>query len=254
LYEVTTALLIVLTAGSLTAGTLDPSQTKWIDKYRKTKQKNLPDAKKMLLNTTAEPDLKAGFVSIFNGKDLNGWTPQGGNCSFEVKAGCIVGTCVPKSPSTYLCTDKANYSDFIFTCEMKWLVNGNSGIMFRPQIKEGKEGKVTVCGPQLEMEGPGDDRDWSGGIYGQSCGGWYYPLWLVEHKAARAAFKDTEWNRVTLKAKGDTVQTWINGVPVAKLVNDEYVKGCFGLQVHAGKKGSIMWRNLKVKPLKDGSE
>ncbi len=244
-----TVLLIVLTTGSILAGSLDPTQKKWIDRYQKQKQKNLPAAKDMLLNTDPEPDLKDGFISLFNGKDLKGWTPVGGTCSYEVEDGCIVGTTIKGSASTYLCTDKADYTDFIFTCEMKWNVDGNSGVMFRSKYRENKKGKTAV-GPQMEMEGAGDARDWSGGIYGQGCGGWYYPLWMVEHKAARAAFNPDEWSRLVIQAKGNVVKTWINGVPVAHWVNDEYKSGCFGLQVHAGSKGEIMWKNLKVKELK----
>ena len=111
---------------------IDPSQAKWHKQYEK--QKNAPDPAEMLLNTDPEPDLKKGFVDLFNGKDLRGWTPRGGKCKFEVEDGSIVGTCVPGSPSTYLSTNK-EYGDFIFTCDMKWLINSNSGIMFRAKSK-----------------------------------------------------------------------------------------------------------------------
>ena len=60
--------------------------------------------------------------------------------------------------------------------------------MFRAQIKLGNSTE-TVFGPQAEMEGITGDRFWSGGIYGQSCGGYFYPLWLKEHQAARDALK-----------------------------------------------------------------
>jgi hypothetical protein len=129
----------------------------------------------MLLNTDDEPELREGFVSLFNGKDLTGWTPKGGECKFEVSDEMLVGTCVPGTGSTYLCTDKADYKNFIFTCDMRWEVDGNSGVMFRAKTKAGKKG-VTVFGPQAEMEGITGDRYWSGGIYGQSCGGYFYPF------------------------------------------------------------------------------
>ena len=154
---------------------IDPSQAKWHKQYEK--QKNTLDPAEMLLNTDPEPDLKKGFVDLFNGKDLTGWTPRGGKCKFEVEDGSIVGTCVPGSPSTYLSTNK-EYGDFIFTCDMKWLINSNSGIMFRAKSK----GKNHVFGPQAEMEEENKGRGWSGGIYGQSCGGFWYPMWLKEHK------------------------------------------------------------------------
>ena len=140
---------------------IDPSQADWHKKY--VKQQNAPDPADMLLNTDPEPDLKKGFVDLFNGKDLKGWTPRGGTCKFEVEDGAIAGTCIPGSPSTYLST-KREYENFIFTCDMKWVVNSNSGIMFRAKLK----GENQVYGPQAEMEEENKGRGWSGGIYGQS--------------------------------------------------------------------------------------
>ncbi len=232
------------------AGDLDPAQKQWIKKYEK--QQNVPKAADQLLNTDAEPDLKEGFKPLFNGKDLTGWAPKGGTCLFEAKDGMIVGTCIPGSDSTYLCTEKADFKDFVFTCDMKWLVDGNSGVQFRGKIKKGKDQKgnekETVYGPQAEMEGFSQDRHWSGGIYGQSCGGYFYPLWLKEHKEARDALKKDEWNRVTISAKGNVMKTWINGVPVAHWVDDgTYAEGFFGLQIHKGAEGKVQWRNLRIK-------
>ena len=142
------------------AGTVEESQSAWHEKYRK--QENAPDPKEMLLNTDPEPDMHEGFTPLFNGKDLSGWTPKGGTCTFEVVDGMLVGTCVPGSPSTYLSTEKNDYQDFIFTCDMKWEVDGNSGVMFRAQSKTEKD-KEIVFGPQAEMEGITGDRYWSGG-------------------------------------------------------------------------------------------
>lgn len=234
---------------AVSAGTVDPEQAAWHKKYKS--QENAPKPKDMLLNTDAEPDLSEGFTSLFNGKDLTGWTPKGGECKFEVKNGMLVGTCVPGSPSTYLSTDRSDYKDFVFTCTMRWEVDGNSGVMFRAATKPGKQGEV-VYGPQAEMEGITGDRYWNGGIYGQSCGGYFYPVWLVEHKEARAALDREGWNRLTISAKGNVIKTWVNGVPVAHWVDDgTYAKGFFGLQIHKGNKGMVVWKEIRVKELKD---
>lgn len=233
--------------GFVTAGELDPRQNAWYDKYKK--QENAPKPSEMLLNTDAEPELTEGFVDLFNGKDLTHWSPKGGDCKFEAVDGMIVGTVVADSPSTYLSTDRADFTDFIFTCEMKWEVDGNSGVMFRAQTKPGKDGEV-VFGPQAEMEGITGDRYWNGGIYGQSCGGYFYPVWLKEHEAARAALDRDGWNRLTISAKGNVVKTWVNGVPVAHWIDDgTYAKGFFGLQIHKGQKGKVLWRGIRVKEL-----
>ncbi|GAB5439665.1 MAG: hypothetical protein Fues2KO_00140 [Fuerstiella sp.] len=247
--NVSMLILFVFSSGSLVAaGELDPQQQEWYSRYRK--QDNAPKPEEMLLNTDAEPDLSDGFTSLFNGKDLTGWTPKGGTCKFEVRDGLLVGTCVRGSNSTYLSTEQADFTDFIFTCEMKWEEQCNSGVMFRAQSKPGKDDSEIVFGPQAEMEGFAKDRHWSGGIYGQSCGGYFYPLWLKEHKAARAATKKDEWNRLTISAKGNVVKTWINGVPAAHWVDDgSYPKGFFGLQIHKGVKGTVLWKNIRVKQL-----
>jgi len=240
---------VLLLLGSMNtgAGTIDPSQRDWYERYKT--QENVPKPGEMLLNEGEEPDLSKGFKDLFNGKDLTGWATKGGEAKFVVKDGSIVGTAVPNTPSTYLCTDRTDFTDFIFTCEMKWAVDLNSGVMFRAAAR--KEGKIDeVFGPQAEMEGITGDRHWSGGVYGQSCGGYFYPLWLKEHEAARSALKPNDWNRITIEAKGKVVKTWLNGVPAAHWVDDgTYTRGFFGLQVHKAKKGQVLFRNILVKEL-----
>lgn len=235
---------------AVSAGEVDPSQAAWHKKYKN--QENIPAPEDTLLNTDAEPDLTEGFTSLFNGKDLSGWSPKGGDCKFEVKDGMLVGTCVPGSPSTYLSTERNDYTDFIFTCTMRWEVDGNSGVMFRAQVKEDAKQREVVFGPQAEMEGITGDRFWNGGIYGQSCGGYFYPVWLKEHAEARAALDREGWNRLTISAKGNVIKTWVNGVPVAHWIDDgTYPKGYFGLQIHKGNKGTVIWKEIRVKELKD---
>ena len=99
------------------------------------------------------------------------------------------------------------------------------------------------------MEAFSKQRFWSGGIYGQSAGGWTYPLWLEAHEEVRNAMNKDGWNRLTIQAKGDTVKTWLNGKPAAHWKTDEYKEGFFSLQIHSGKEGTVHFRNIKVKEL-----
>lgn len=238
-----------------TPARIGEGQKRWYAQYKK--QPNAPDPTKQLLNTDAEPDLKTGFDNLFNGKDLTGWTPLGGTCDFSVENGEIVGTCIKGSQSTYLSTNEKSFDNFIFTCDIKWEVEGNTGIMFRAKTKPNEKAKqdnaktTIVFGPQLEVEEPSKGRFWSGGIYGQSCGGYFYPLWLQEHVPTRTAIKKDDWNRVTISATGKVVKTWINGVPMSHWIDakDEYPKGYFGLQIHKGRQGKVRFRNIKVKRL-----
>jgi hypothetical protein len=104
---------------------------------------------------------------------------------------------------------------------------------------------------QVEMEGfEGFSRGrfWSGGVYGQSCGGYFYPLWLKDHVPTRTALKQKGWNRVTISAQGNQVKTWVNGVPMANWIDaGEYPDGFFGLQIHKGPKGTVLFKNIRVK-------
>lgn len=220
----------------------------WYPKY--AKQENIPALNKQLVLTDKEPSLKQkGFVDLYNGKNLDGWVSRGGTCTFEAKGDVIEATTVPGSKSTYLSTTKDDYIDFLFTCEVKWLVPGNTGVQFRSQVKEEKGAEV-VFGPQCELEEVTKERGWSGGIYGQSCGGYFYPLWLEAHEEVRGAINYDGWNRITIRTQGPNMKTWINGIPAAHIRNKTYKQGFFSLQSHAGKEGTVQFRNLKVKEFK----
>lgn len=209
------------------------------------------DPSSLLLNTQPEPDLsQPGFVDLFNGRDLTGWTVKGSQMPYHVENGEIVGTCIPDLYPNAFLTTEATYDNFIFTTEFKWDVHGNSGIMFRADAKApNADGIQVVYGYQAEMET--SNRAWTGGIYSEQMKGWLYPLSReAGHAAARNALQDTSsWNRLTIYASGNTIRTWVNGVPCAYLIDDLRQSGFFGLQVHAGKEGTIRWRNIKVKPI-----
>lgn len=237
---------LLFTSTGLIANQISENQQKYIRKY--AKQKHIIPAEKALLNTDKEPNFTEGFTKLYNGKDLNGWTIRGGTCTFEAKGESIVATTVPGSPNTYLSTNREDYTNFIFTAELKWEIDGNSGIMFRAKRKLGKNNEI-IYGPQCEMEEIHNSRGWSGGIFGQNIGGWRYPLWLEAHSEVRKAIKDDCWNRVTILARGDTVKTWVNGIPAAHWVDSEYVKGFIALQSHAGRKGKVHFRNIQIKEL-----
>lgn len=207
-------------------------------------------SEKQLINTEKEPEIQGeNFKSLFDGKSLSGWTSKQGTMKFEVINGEIVGTCSEGS-STFLCTND-EYVDFVLTCETKWEVDGNTGVQIRSRIRKDKD-KNTVIGPQVEMEDLGKNgRGWSGGIYGQNCGGWFYPLTSPEHAPLKNAIDRNGWNRLTIMVKGNVFKTWLNGQPAAYWIDEknEYPKGFIGLQVHGGKQGIIHWKTIKIKEL-----
>ncbi|MHC4403634.1 MAG: 3-keto-disaccharide hydrolase [Planctomycetota bacterium] len=186
---------------------------------------------------------KDGWQSLFNGKDLEGWEQHGGKAVYRVEDGAIMGHSVPNTSNSFLCTKK-RFGDFELTFEVK-VDNGlNSGVQIRSNIKENDR----VFGPQVEIEAaPGE----AGYIYGEATG----RGWLSQDRSKKDAFKNGEWNRYRVLAKGDNVRTWINDKPIADLTDEKSSReGLIGLQVHGvgGREESmyVRWRNIKIRELK----
>src|SRR6187551_558383 len=79
-------------------------------------------------------------VELFNGKDLSGWTKRGGNGTYTVENGEIVGRSAPNTTNTFLCTNK-EFSDFEMELDFKIDPKDNvfnSGVQIRSHSR--KEG------------------------------------------------------------------------------------------------------------------
>lgn len=206
-----------------------------------------------LLLLTALPGVAAdgpgeGWASLFNGKDLTGWVQHNGTATYRVEDGTIVGRTSEGSPNSFLCTER-EYSDFELTFDVKVDDALNSGVQIRsvskPEIQGGR-----VHGPQVEIAVGGS----AGYLYGEALG----TGWLTEPQRdpqVVAAFKRGEWNQYRVRAEGQSIKTWVNGVPVADLVDEKskLATGFIGLQVHGIARGSgpyeVRWRNLFLKDL-----
>ncbi len=208
--------------------------------------------------STAMADHHEGWVNMFNGKSLAGWTQKNGYATYKVVDGAIMGTTAEGSPNSFLCSVK-EYGDFEFEFEVKVSNELNSGVQIRSQTKAGKDNTVyntgRVNGPQVEIEASGAKGAEAGYVYGEATGrGWLTPPErLVPHKH----FKDGKWNKYRIVAKGPRIQTFINDQKIEDITDKEifatHAKGFIGLQVHGVRKGSVpyhvMWRNLRIKEI-----
>lgn len=190
---------------------------------------------------------KKGWSDLFDGKSLQGWKTVGGLAPYAIEGGAIVGTMTKGTPNSFLITEK-EYGDFILELDIK--LEGdqtNSGIQTRSHLDAAaNNGRGRVYGRQVEIDPSA--RAWSGGIYDEARRNWLYPLDLNEK--AKTAYKAEEFNHVRIEAIGDELRTWINGVPVAYVIDTIDAKGFIGLQVHsvpdaqAGKK--VYFKNIKI--------
>lgn len=193
--------------------------------------------------TVADED---GWTDLFNGEDLTGFKKLNGEADYIVKDGVIIGTTKPNTPNTFMATEKM-YGDFALELEYRVDDAINSGIQIRsnslPDYREGR-----VHGYQVEIDP--SDRAYSAGIYDEARRGWLYPLSLNEE--ARGAFKHNDWNKVYVECIGNSIKTWLNGVPTAYVIDDMTAEGFIALQVHSIRDDSlanktIEWKNIKIK-------
>src|ERR1700693_2524007 len=112
---------------------------------------------------TLTADEPAGaWVSLFNGKDLDGWVQRGGKAKYHALNKEIVGSSVPNTGNSFLCT-KRDYADFVLELEFKVDPALNSGVQIRSQAFDtpqeiesgGKKIKIAagrVHGYQVEID------------------------------------------------------------------------------------------------------
>ena len=73
-----------------------------------------------------------GWISLFDGKTLEGWTKKNGKHTYRVEDGAIVGRTEKKSPNSFLCSDE-EFADFEFGKSVRLIRSGQQKF---GQIKE----------------------------------------------------------------------------------------------------------------------
>lgn len=176
-------------------------------------------------------------VSIFNGKDLTGWTINGTE-KWYVEKGILICESGPDKAYGYLSTKK-NYKNFDLTLQFKQEADGNSGVFFRSTIDG-----VKISGWQAEVAPPGHN---TGGIYES-----YGRGWLIQPTPEKDKFlKYGDWNTYRVKVVGDEVTTWLNGQEMITLKDEKIGKGegFIALQIHDGGGIKVQWKDIKIKEL-----
>lgn len=217
-----------------------------------------------------------GWVELFDGKTLDGWETHSGSAKFEVDQGTILGSTVPRTPNSFLCTKK-KYEDFILEFDVLLDRGLNSGVQIRSQVakgetvfwfldKNGKPKKLTlpddrVYGYQVEIADADSKR--SGGLYDEARR-FFFLDELTDRPEAQSAFKDGEWNHFRVECKGQRIRTWVNDVPCADVQDGLTPRGFIGLQVHGQVSlvgrlifpdeeyvlHQVRWKNIRIKELK----
>ncbi len=175
--------------------------------------------------------------SLFNGKDLSGWTIHGTE-KWYVEDGLLVCESGPDQQYGYLTTDDY-YKNFELTLDFKQEADGNSGVFIRSTVDGTK-----VSGWQVEVAPPGHD---TGGVYES-----YGRGWLIKPDPEKdSALKAGEWNTMKIRVDGDTITSWLNGTEMITLTDGKIGagEGSIALQIHDGGGIKVKWRNIMIKEL-----
>jgi len=190
-----------------------------------------------------KPDAE-GFIPLFNGQDLTGWT--GHTSAYRVEDGKLVG-----GGSIYAAKQ---YSDFVFRFEFKLTPGANSGVAIRSPMA----GTAAYTGMEIQILDDTADRykhlqpyQYHGSIYGVA-------------PAKRGHLKSVgQWNTEEITAKGPHVTVKLNGVTIVdadiikastpKTMDGKHHPGLKRTTGHLGFVGHgsrVEFRNIRIKELK----
>lgn len=177
-------------------------------------------------------------IRLFNGRNLDGWQVYGTEKWFVDTDGTLVCESGPQKQYGYLATD-SSYRNFILTLQFRQEANGNSGVFFHCSVKG-----TIISGWQAEIAPPGLH---TGGIYESYGRGWL----VVPDSAKERVLRMGRWNRMKLRVRGDTVDTWLNGVHMVHLVDAKVGSrtGQIALQIHSGGGIRVRWKNILLQKL-----
>ena len=172
---------------------------------------------------------KDGWISMFDGKTLEGWKANERPESWKVVDGAIVGD----GPASHLFWMVRECEDCEFRAEVKLNHSGNSGMYFRTAMGPG-----FPKGYEAQVENTSPDPQKTGSLY-NIC------------KVTDQLIQDDTWWTQDITVRGNHVTIKINDKVITDCDDPQsrYTKGYLALQQHNA--GSIVqYRNLMMRPLK----
>ena len=161
-----------------------------------------------------EADAEQGWISLFNGENLDGWFVRG-KAQWVVLDGILTGI----DGMGHI------YADPVLTdCEVRGMFrvseNGNSGLYFRSNPpKDNPDGFPRGYEAQINN-------------HGDAFTGWLWKPGTPTGKAKDLVTRDDQWFSLHVKVVQDSVKIWVNGQLMTEHQDDEYKKGHFAIQGH----------------------
>ncbi len=215
-----------------------------------------------------------GFVSIFDGKTLNGW--KGDPTYWRVENGNLVGEITPATllkTNSFIIWQGGEPGDFELKLEFRISKDGNSGINYRsvvfpdvPNALRGYQadidGMIRYTGQNYEERGR-TTLAYRGEIAvietGEIKDNVKNNAWTLRKVTGSLGSSDSlktliryeDWNAVHLIVKGNRLQHYVNGILMSDVTDNDPVngksKGLLGVQVHVGPPMKVEYRNILIK-------
>ena len=200
----------------------------------------------LLSFVTSSPKPLQEWISLFDGKTLNGWKVGNNAATFSIENGTIVAH-GPVAHLFYMGENgAANFTNFEFKADIMTTPGSNSGIYFHTNYQEGGWPKK---GYEVQVNNTQSDWRRSGSLYGIQD---VKEVWM----------KDNEWYTETIRVEGKRVTVKLNHKIVVDYTEPTDVKrekgneervfssGTFALQGH-DPKSKVYFKNIVVKRLPD---
>jgi hypothetical protein len=195
----------------------------------------------LLLGACAIPAIAEDkFGPLFDGKTLSGWS--GDPDLWKVEDGMIVGSTDTKTlkHNSFLATTRT-YKNFVIKLKFK-LRNGNSGV----QVRSKQHDDYVVRGYQPDIA----EGRYTGILYEEGGRG---ILADVDQEKVGKAFNRHDWNEYVITCDGPKITQVLNGVTTVEYTEKDEKKGAkegiIALQLHAGPKMKICFKDLQIKEL-----
>jgi hypothetical protein len=217
------------------------------------------------LNTLTDAEKKDGWHLLFDGKSLEGWSnfkKPGIRPGWQVKNGTLA--CVDPHNAGDIVT-KDQFDWFELQLEYKMEPGANSGVIFHVTDAASM---VWATGPEIQLQDNVAGKD------GQKAG-WLYQLYKPENdpktgKPLDATKPAGQWNHLRVVISPDKCLHEMNGVKYFEYVlgSEDFKKRVaaskFGKMEHfakaqrghlalQGDHGQVSFRNIKIRPLANGS-
>jgi len=185
-----------------------------------------------------------GWVSLFDGKTLDGWKPSENPATFTVTDGAIVVN-GPRSHLYYVGpVNNHVFTNFEWKADVMTMPGSNSGMYFHTEFQEGG---WPAKGYEVQVNNSHTDWRRTGGLYA-----------IVDVKEPPA--KDNEWFTQHIAVTGKHVVIKVNGKTTVDYSEPDNVErpadmagrklgsGTFALQGH-DPKSKVLYKNILVKVL-----